>query len=391
MTRLRQRLLAASAKLLTLAVDPEKILNSKAFILFAVGLLALITCLISTSFIVTYIEFIDASTAPHVYGAVRRGNEAVTLLMSVQPMSKTSQLDSMVIHANGLFTNHQGELANFDTICVDEIFLDGPALWSAPSYAFNTLCLPQAEGRLIWGDEYLFDEDKTDMGLRFITQTQSWSFDQHPYEARPFSSWVNGFPKMYPFDSRHSSFYVWTIFVTPSGQRLSVAPDVQIIVDFQDWQEKVEISKTTVNTGNEIKKVTKVDFHLKRPIGLRILTIVLLTAVLASILLLIVVPETGTVLEVAIGILLGLWGIQGVLIPPDIQANTFVHFAILALYILLAWALAVRFLGRPIWLRFRQKYATASQATVSNPDNLTLLQLRPIRSTHRKQGDRSSQ
>jgi hypothetical protein len=247
--------------------------------------------------------------------------------------------------------------------------------------------LHQMYGRETWNTILPYDEARSsDNFVSFSTDRLFWQYDKSFLKEDPLLTWVRGYTNFYPFDTRTQTFYVWVDLSTPSGHLLSLAPNIGLWMEFPNWRKNVRFSKQLVEKENTTRMVTVVNITLKRPIGLRILTIVLLTAVLASILLLIVVPETGTVLEVAIGILLGLWGIQGVLIPPDINANTLVHFAILALYILLAWALAVRFLGRPIWLRLRQKYAPLPQTAGTAQENVTPLRLRPIRSSRRKQG-----
>ena len=71
------------------------------------------------------------------------------------------------------------------------------------------------------------------------------------------------------------------------------------------------------------------------------------------------VKDVSAFLEVAIGILLGLWGIQSVLVPIDITEPTITPQIILALYVLLAFAVFIRFVIRPCWnwanIRFKEK------------------------------------
>lgn len=77
-------------------------------------------------------------------------------------------------------------------------------------------------------------------------------------------------------------------------------------------------------------------------IGQIILTGVLLITLLSFILSLLKILETGTFLEVAAGILLGLWGVHEVLIPNYIVEPILIHSVILALYALLAVVSIVR-------------------------------------------------
>jgi len=62
------------------------------------------------------------------------------------------------------------------------------------------------------------------------------------------------------------------------------------------------------------------------------------------ILLLVSVRETGSFIEVSVGILLGLWGVQSVLVPDDIAGTTVIDPLIIALYVMFALVIPFRYL-----------------------------------------------
>jgi hypothetical protein len=79
-----------------------------------------------------------------------------------------------------------------------------------------------------------------------------------------------------------------------------------------------------------------------------LLTVLLLGLLTVLILGLVFVKEKSTLLEIAIGVLLSFWGIQGVLIPDHINSRTLVHYWVIVLYILLGLVTYVRLVGLPL-------------------------------------------
>lgn len=98
-----------------------------------------------------------------------------------------------------------------------------------------------------------------------------------------------------------------------------------------------------------------VTIELQRPLGIRVLTILLLVSTTLFIAALYYVEETGTFMEVAIGILLGLWGLQDVLIPSDLEGQTMIGAIILGLYAWLAFVSFLRFLVKPAFKKLSRQ------------------------------------
>ncbi len=59
--------------------------------------------------------------------------------------------------------------------------------------------------------------------------------------------------------------------------------------------------------------------------------------------------ETGSFLEISVGILFSLWTLQQLLVPDYIVGTTIVHNSILVLYLIFSFAILIRFIVKPIW------------------------------------------
>ena len=168
----------------------------------------------------------------------------------------------------------------------------------------------------------------------------------------------------YPFDKR-----VVGVYVKPENQlaRLDTSsilksgePILTLEIDAPEWDKKevfqtqLPIDETARTWANTLPfKVTNIE--LQRPLSNRILTVILLLSILTFIILSIFINELGTFLEVAVGILLGLWGIQTILVPDYITGATIIDALILTLYVLFAFAIFIRFLIKPAF----QKLSTS--------------------------------
>jgi hypothetical protein len=88
--------------------------------------------------------------------------------------------------------------------------------------------------------------------------------------------------------------------------------------------------------------MTTVRITFQRPLGRRALTVILLGTLFVFILSLLFLEETATFLEVAVGILLGLWGVREVLLPPYVTGPTMIEPLVLMLYFALVVAVLLR-------------------------------------------------
>ncbi|MCA9946006.1 MAG: hypothetical protein KC449_21130 [Anaerolineales bacterium] len=157
-----------------------------------------------------------------------------------------------------------------------------------------------------------------------------------------------------------------------------IAPGMIVNLDSQVWESNVVFSYDedflAPSTGFTIPSQTTIYMKFQRPFSLKIITIVIMSFLTATIILLAKIDDLGNFLEVATSILLGLWGIREILIPDYITITTIVHTLILALYLLLAFIIFVRFIIKPSWrqhsLENRDEVNSLLQKQESSTNNL---------------------
>lgn len=119
----------------------------------------------------------------------------------------------------------------------------------------------------------------------------------------------------YPFDRMEMDIqveiYGQTTDLEGNLKEAVFRPKLLGFVDAPNWEEQIEIA-----TPNRIL------IGFWRPIPKQILTIVLLGSIGTFITILVFLKEPGSFLEVSVGILLGLWGIQSLLVPPNFSSRT---------------------------------------------------------------------
>jgi len=197
-----------------------------------------------------------------------------------------------------------------------------------------------------------------------ICHTSS-SIDEFIPHNSPLKFYPEASTFYFPFDRRITSFAISApIRVPQTPTSTLIAPSVPrlfIEIDSPNWVNQFKSSVIYLGNGQNSSDslyrdsyqgpATVVSIVQQRPLSQRILTAVLLTSILIFILSLLFVKETGTFLEVAVGILLGLWGVQDILIPGYITSPTLINTLILAFYVLLAFIAAIRFAVIPLWHR----------------------------------------
>jgi len=154
----------------------------------------------------------------------------------------------------------------------------------------------------------------------------------------------------YPFDKRTSEINIIGIFsgkdVASNGSaKVARVLDYDIIgwAKFPFHDEAISISRLK---GNNMQTVT-VDLYRQQ--ARRALTIVLLASILVFIGFLPFVMDSSSFVELSLGIVFGLWGIQGVLLPSDITGPSIIQSAILAMYLFYALAVFIRLFGINAW------------------------------------------
>jgi len=155
----------------------------------------------------------------------------------------------------------------------------------------------------------------------------------------------------YPFDYRKLDVVTWVeISYEDSGGKtvlMNITPKVVGYISISNWDTNVQISQeSSPELGHDFARVNVI---FQRPLAYRALTVVLLLSLFIFIFLLVFVDSISSLLEVALGILLGLWGVQDILVPKDITWPTIIDPLILTLYVFLAFIVFVSVLGKKIW------------------------------------------
>lgn len=155
--------------------------------------------------------------------------------------------------------------------------------------------------------------------------------------------------RRYPLDGVFMDFFVWLEVVPKDGGPvITVAPDVVFSNVLPGWAQTARISQPKMVLDSMPTNSTLVSFDLHRPISQTVLTWSILGLLSVFALAILFVSDAGSAAEVAVAILLGLWGVQEFLIPSNVEGLTLVHFAQYLIYLTLGWATLFRFVLRPI-------------------------------------------
>ncbi len=131
----------------------------------------------------------------------------------------------------------------------------------------------------------------------------------------------------------------------------------------------------STNPPYDIQNQQKVDFY--RATTQLFLIPILFGSVFILIAALLVIEENSTILEISIGILLGLWGVQDLLVPQE-MSPVFIQSIILSLYVFLLVTIAARFLViKPFWIH-SDIPVNATQVSVDGSINDPVLQPTPV-------------
>lgn len=154
----------------------------------------------------------------------------------------------------------------------------------------------------------------------------------------------------YPFDKRTSEINIIGIFsekgVASNGSAKIISDLDYDIIGWAEFPFQDEVISISRQKDNNMQTVT-VDLYRQQ--ARRVLTIVLLASILVFIGFLPFVADSSSFVELSLGIVFGLWGIQGVLLPSDISGPSIIQSAILALYLFYALAVFIRLFGINAW------------------------------------------
>ncbi len=160
----------------------------------------------------------------------------------------------------------------------------------------------------------------------------------------------------YPFDKRSIFFIVFAEVKTPDGRLITVIPKGNI-----SFTSGLGKQVTGFRNVNIVKGELIIDGGetLERGCGLYVChsftrprwritaAISLLVVLLLFMMMMLGVKELGSALEVAVGILFGLWSIREVILPPDFGRSGLADGFLTSLYVAFAVISVVRFISKP--------------------------------------------
>jgi len=229
-------------------------------------------------------------------------------------------------------------------------------IYVSPNYIFNNkVCFQELSimNREIEDSNYqnLFNkEDCAKLGINyFVDQSTDFAvllYDKYETDYKD--------PYFYPFDTRSIDFSLLT------KARILNETDEEITMNNSP---RVDVVVTTIKSSRYVWKLesgginndaSNLKLTLIHPLLYQLFGLLILFAMWIAIVSLPFTAEAENFWEVTIGIF-GLWGIQGILLPDNIQGHTLIGDLILYLYLLLSGTIIFIFI-RSMIRRWRQDY-----------------------------------
>lgn len=157
--------------------------------------------------------------------------------------------------------------------------------------------------------------------------------------------------QLFPFDSRFQKISIYFDAESPDGHILTIIPTVIVNSSISDWRYSTYFDPATVSFENIERHGVQIAVILKRPISIILLTVIIFFTLIVFIFGLLKMRDSGSAIQIAVGIFLGLWGVQAILIPPTITTQSLVNIWVVSLYFLLAWAIVTRFIWYPFYVQ----------------------------------------
>lgn len=154
---------------------------------------------------------------------------------------------------------------------------------------------------------------------------------------------------VYPFDRAAMDAGVFGIVEAAEGSQVSIAPNLDtIFLSNSVWKPVVEMRYPEDGSVPE-HDLAIIEASFGRPLTPKLFTLAVLGVILVLILALVLTDDRNTVLEISIGILLGLWSVSSFLIPERVpEVESLAYYAIPYLYLLFGVAVAVRLAILPL-------------------------------------------
>jgi hypothetical protein len=200
---------------------------------------------------------------------------------------------------------------------------------------------------ILTGGQAVGDQELTPVAARTIAQALRTSYS-YPFDRYQLLLSTALFEEGYPVVNR----VAWDdapgdmpgeISVYQPVSETALVPHLEIAVSAPGWE--VSERPTGIGGGNLQTQA----IVLERPLATRTLAVIFLLVILAITCAIPFIQETSSVVEILLTIFVSLWGVRAVLIPDYITFPTAVDHAIVVLYILLTFALFLRFAVLPAW------------------------------------------
>lgn len=154
----------------------------------------------------------------------------------------------------------------------------------------------------------------------------------------------------YPFDHQHISIMFWL----QTTEAEIIAPNIIGVITPSGWSTEVNTNYSDLNVSHlngrqETKQIKTLSIEFKRPLAYRILNILLLIVLVTFIVALIYIKETSNFLALALGILFGFGGLEGILQLPNQKEFSLISATFLTLYFLFTIAIFIRIAIKPLW------------------------------------------
>lgn len=217
-------------------------------------------------------------------------------------------------------------LVSLDYIYVpEELISDNDSLCVAEIKIFSTFTLGTMENVIYSLNENTDHQDICFAGGKNIILPKYFQITPIVY-----SNYHN--PFFYPFDFRTIKYSVSSqLYFKSTGENLDADTKILMSVSPPYWT-----SNTNVISQSEEQKSLRLSTTISRPSLVKVLSIIVPFSVLLIILILPKIRnEIGSFWEVIVGLILGLWGLSEVLIPPYIDYPTIIETIILFLYIII--------------------------------------------------------
>lgn len=268
-----------------------------------------------------------------------RNEKPITLILEIQLIDNGTQ-KFLKYNIGNIFINREYITSE---ICITGVFVQYPQVISSddgflfevnkPDFVLNDSCVtPQSEpgGKVL---SPLYSEEEMMYKL-------SDGIDESFY---PFDEWSVG------------SVFLWLDIKDKSGKSLNV--DTQIIPDLilPNWSGDIKLVQLPITVNGQQIQAFQVDMTLSRLLSSRFFSILLIAMSLLVITAILYIKETVATIELSLAILLGLWGIQGILIPSNMNGSTLIHIAIILLYVYFVAIISIRFLFLPTISRISKK------------------------------------